>query len=67
MKENGEKEPIIISAVRTPIGRFLGSLSGIPAPKLGAIVIKEALSRANIYNTEIVDEVLMGNVVSAGL
>lgn len=67
MNTNRRNEPIIVSAVRTPIGKFLGSLSGIPAPRLGAIVIREALQRAGIYNAEIVDEVLMGNVVSAGL
>lgn len=60
-------EPVIVSAVRTPIGKFLGSLSGLAAPRLGAIVIREALIRAGVENLETVDEVLMGNVVSAGL
>ncbi|NER15749.1 acetyl-CoA C-acyltransferase [Spongiivirga citrea] len=59
------KKVVIVSAVRTPIGSFLGSLSTIPAPKLGATAIKAALSRINLDPTK-VDEVLMGNVVQAG-
>jgi acetyl-CoA C-acetyltransferase len=60
-------EPVILSAVRTPMGRFQGSLSVIPAPKLGAIVVKAAVERAGILDPSQFDEVLMGNVVSAGL
>jgi acetyl-CoA C-acetyltransferase len=59
------KEVVIVSAVRTPIGSFMGALSSIPAPKLGAIAIKSALKKANI-EPDMVDEVLMGNVVQAG-
>ncbi len=59
------KEVVIVSAVRTPIGSFMGALSSIPAPKLGAIAIKGALKKAKI-SPEHVDEVLMGNVVQAG-
>lgn len=59
------KEVVIVSAVRTPIGSFLGSLSTIPAPKLGSIAIKGALDKIGL-NPELVDEVLMGNVVQAG-
>lgn len=59
--------PVVLSAVRTPSGRFQGSLSGIPAPKLGAIVLQAALARAGLENLSEIDEVLMGNVVSAGL
>lgn len=59
------KEVVIVSAVRTPIGSFLGSLSTIPAPKLGAIAIKGALDKIGL-KPELVDEVLMGNVVQAG-
>jgi acetyl-CoA C-acetyltransferase len=59
------KEVVIVSAVRTPIGSFMGALSTIPAPRLGAIAIKGALERINL-NPEMVDEVLMGNVVQAG-
>ena len=59
------KEVVIVSVARTPIGSFLGSLSTIPAPKLGAIAIKGALDRINL-KPELVEEVLMGNVVQAG-
>ncbi|MBN2867309.1 MAG: acetyl-CoA C-acyltransferase [Flavobacteriaceae bacterium] len=59
------KEVVIVSAARTPIGSFLGALSTIPAPKLGAIAIKGALDKINL-KPELVDEVLMGNVVQAG-
>ncbi|WP_262733937.1 acetyl-CoA C-acyltransferase [Gaetbulibacter sp. NE] len=59
------KEVVIVSAARTPIGSFLGSLSTIPAPKLGAVAIKGALDKINL-KPELVDEVLMGNVVQAG-
>lgn len=59
------KEVVIVSAVRTPIGSFLGSLSTIPAPKLGAFAIKGALDKIGL-NPELIDEVLMGNVVQAG-
>jgi acetyl-CoA C-acetyltransferase len=59
------KEVVIVSVARTPIGSFLGSLSGIPAPKLGAIAIKGALGKIGLA-PEMVDEVLMGNVVQAG-
>ncbi|MCL5129136.1 acetyl-CoA C-acyltransferase [Algibacter sp. L4_22] len=59
------KEVVIVSAVRTPIGSFLGSLSTIAAPQLGAIAIKGALNKINL-NPKLVDEVLMGNVVQAG-
>lgn len=58
--------PVIISACRTPIGKFGKSLVGVSAPNLGALVIEEALKRAKVDADE-VDEVIMGNVVSAGL
>ena len=60
------KEVVIVSAVRTPIGSFLGSLSNVPATKLGAIAIKGALEKIKL-NPESVDEVLMGNVLQANL
>jgi len=60
------KEVVILSAVRTPIGSYNGSLSGVSAADLGAIVIKEALNRANVV-PEAVDEVIMGCVLQAGL
>ncbi|NQY30638.1 MAG: acetyl-CoA C-acyltransferase [Flavobacteriaceae bacterium] len=56
---------VIVSAARTPIGSFLGSLSTVPATKLGAIAIKGALAKANLTADQ-VDEVIMGNVVQAG-
>ncbi|MCL4138874.1 UNVERIFIED_CONTAM: hypothetical protein GTU68_046421, partial [Idotea baltica] len=60
------QEVVIVSAVRTPIGSFLGSLSNVPATKLGAIAIKGALERINL-KTSLVDEVLMGSVLQANL
>ncbi|MCL7765174.1 acetyl-CoA C-acyltransferase [Polaribacter sp. Z014] len=60
------KEVVIVSVARTPIGSFMGSLSTIPAPKLGAIAIKGALEKISL-NPNLVEEVFMGNVVSAGL
>jgi acetyl-CoA C-acetyltransferase len=56
------KDVVIVSAARTPIGSFLGSLSSVPAPKLGATAIKGALEKINL-SPDLVDEVLMGNVV----
>jgi acetyl-CoA C-acetyltransferase len=60
------KEVVIVSVARTPIGSFMGSLSTIPATKLGATAIKGALEKINL-SPEMVQEVYMGNVVSAGL
>jgi len=57
---------VIVSACRTPVGRFLGSLKGFGAPELGALVVKEAVARAEIRPDD-VEEVIMGNVLSAGL
>lgn len=59
------KEVVIVSAVRTPIGSFLGALSSIPAPKLGSIAIKGALDQISL-EPSMVEEVLMGQVVQAG-
>lgn len=60
------QNPVIVGAVRTPIGKFLGTLASIPATRLGALVVSEVVKRAGIQADQ-VDEVLMGNVVSAGL
>jgi acetyl-CoA C-acetyltransferase len=60
------QSPVLVSAVRTPIGRFLGALSSLTAPQLGAIAIREAVQRAGVLVDQI-DEVIMGNVVSAGV
>jgi acetyl-CoA C-acetyltransferase len=59
------KEVVIVSAARTPIGSFMGALSTIPAPRLGAIAIKGALEKINL-SPALVEEVLMGNVVQSG-
>src|SRR5438132_375078 len=60
------RESVIVSAVRTPTGKFLGALKSFAAPQLGALAVAEAVRRAGI-DPQIVDECIMGNVVSAGL
>jgi acetyl-CoA C-acetyltransferase len=60
------REAVIVSAVRTPTGKFLGALKDLTAPQLGALVVAESVRRAGI-DPAIVDECIMGNVVSAGL
>jgi acetyl-CoA C-acetyltransferase len=60
------RESVIVSAVRTPTGKFLGALKGFTAPQLGALAVAEAVRRAGL-DPAIVDECIMGNVVSAGL
>jgi len=60
------EDVVIISGCRTPVGKFQGSLSDLSAPQLGAIVVREAVKRANLGPQQ-VDECIMGNVVSAGL
>ena len=62
---NPSQDVVIVSACRTPMGRFLGNLSPLLAPDLGAVAIAEAVKRAGI-DPDLVDEVLMGNVVPAG-
>jgi len=59
-------DAVIVSAVRTPIGSFLGSLSTVEATDLGAVVVQEAVNRAGVQPSD-VDEVIMGNVLCAGL
>src|SRR5947207_12543700 len=59
-------EIVIVSALRTPIGKFQGSLSDLTAPQLGALVVRETVSRAHLEPKQ-VDECIMGNVISAGL
>jgi acetyl-CoA C-acetyltransferase len=63
---NAETTPVILSACRTPIGRFLGGLAPLAAPKLGALVIREAVRRADVGAAD-VDEVIMGNVLQGGV
>ncbi len=61
-----QREAVILSAVRVPTGKFLGALKGFTAPQLGALVVRETVSRSGVEPAR-VDEVIMGNVVSAGL
>jgi acetyl-CoA C-acetyltransferase len=60
-----DNDVVLLSAVRTPIGRFQGSLSTVPAPQLGAVAVREAVVRAGIAPGD-VQEVILGNVVQAG-
>ncbi|HTI06588.1 MAG TPA: acetyl-CoA C-acyltransferase [Gemmatimonadales bacterium] len=62
---NDATTPVILSACRTPIGKYLGGLSPLPGPRLGAIVAREAVRRARVPDTA-VDEVIMGNVLQGG-
>ena len=57
--------PVILSACRTPIGKYLGGLAPLPGPRLGALVIREAVRRAGVADTQ-VEEVIMGNVLQGG-
>src|ERR1700683_2796616 len=57
---------VIVNCVRTPIGSFLGALSQIPAPQLGALAIDAVLARSHV-GKDLVSEVIMGNVLTAGL
>lgn len=67
MTQDKHNQPVILSAVRTPIGKFLSAYSTLSAPQLGAIAVKAALERAGLDGSAKIDEVIMGNVVSAGL
>ena len=60
------RTPVIVSAARTPIGKFLGALSSLSAPELGAVAIKAAIERSHVPMSDI-DEVIMGNVVQGGV
>lgn len=64
---NSHNQPVILSAVRTPMGKFLSSLSSLTAPQLGAVAVRAAVQRAGLNGDAPFDEVIMGNVVSAGL
>lgn len=63
---HNEKEVFVVSGARTPIGSFCGTLGSVPAPQLGATVIRAALEKARMEKDDL-DEVIMGNVISAGL
>lgn len=67
MTQDKHNQPVILSAVRTPIGKFLSAYNTLSAPQLGAIAVKAALERAGLDGSAKIDEVIMGNVVSAGL
>ena len=60
------RQPVIVAAARTPIGKFLGALAALPAPELGAVAIREALRRSGLPAEEVQD-VIMGNVVQGGI
>jgi acetyl-CoA C-acetyltransferase len=60
-----DRDPVIVSAARTPVGKFTGALASLPATRLGAIAVREAVKRAGIDAAQI-DEVLLGQVVTAG-
>jgi acetyl-CoA C-acetyltransferase len=63
---DSRREPVIISAVRTPVGKFLGALSPLPAHALGSIAVKAAIERAGL-DPALIDEVILGEVVQAGV
>ncbi len=63
---DSSRQPVIVSAARTPIGKFLGALSSLSAPDLGAVALKAALQRSGV-RVEDVEEVIMGNVVQGGV
>src|ERR1700680_4654637 len=65
-REPAVSDVFILSAVRTPIGKYLGGLAEMPAPHLGAVVVAEAMRRAGL-SPERVDKVIMGNVLQAGV
>ncbi len=67
MTPNSANDAVILSAVRTPIGTLQGALARVPAAELGAAVVRAAVERAALPDVNDIDEVLMGNVVSAGL
>ena len=64
---NSQNQAVILSAARTPIGKFLGALSSLSAPELGAVAVRAAVQRAGLDCNAPFDEVIMGNVVSAGV
>ncbi len=63
---NEHTTPVILSACRTPVGKYLGGLSPLPAPRLGALVVRDAVRRAGI-DPGVVEEVIMGNVLQGGV
>ncbi len=66
MVQLNERDVVIVSTARTPIGKFGGSLAGFTAPELGGFAIRAAVERAGIEAT-LIEEAIIGNVISAGL
>src|SRR2546429_9503901 len=66
MSMSDETIPVILSACRTPVGKYLGGLSALPAPRLGALVIREAVRRAGVEPAA-VEEMIMGNVLQGAV
>jgi acetyl-CoA C-acetyltransferase len=64
---SSQNDTVIVSGVRTPVGKFLGALADLSATELGAIAVREAVKRAGITDLALVNECIMGNVVQAGL
>ncbi len=67
MTTNGHQDPVILSAARTPIGKFRSALGNVPIADLGATAIRAAVARAHLPDPAEINEVIMGNVVSAGV
>ena len=59
---DASRQPVIVAAARTPIGRFLGGLAPLSAPQLGAVAIRAALQRSGVDSAD-VEEIIMGNVI----
>src|SRR5215813_12255785 len=66
MSAMSSRQPVIVSAVRTPIGKFLGGLAPLTAPELGATAIRAAVQRSGI-DAQAIEEVIMGNVIQGGV
>src|SRR5262252_1141176 len=66
MSSMSSRQPVIVSAVRTPIGKFLGGLAPLSAPELGAVAIRAAIQRSGI-DVSAIEEVIMGNVIQGGV
>ncbi len=64
--EGSDRTPVIVSAARTPVGRFLGGLAPLRAPELGAVAIRAAIARAGI-DVSVIDDVILGNVLQGGV
>src|SRR5215210_8605873 len=63
---DSSRDPVIVAAARTPIGKFLGGLAPLSAPELGAAAIKAAIERSGL-SADMIEEVIMGNVIQGGV